>query len=61
MLEKTLTAKKMSSAPSGTQTVEDKIRAEALSFFFDGDVKCTPTTGGVNNVCNYVETSDGAR
>ena len=48
-------------ALSGTQTVEENIRREALSFFFDDEVKVTPTTGGVNNVCNYVETSDGQR
>ena len=51
----------MTSAETGNQTVDDAVRKEALSQYFDGDVKCTPTTGGVNNVCNYVETADGRR
>ncbi|GIL44285.1 hypothetical protein Vafri_1797 [Volvox africanus] len=51
------------SAPkTGQHTVEDALRDEALSYFFDSsDLKTTPTTGGVNNVVQYVETSNGER
>ncbi|GFR42782.1 hypothetical protein Agub_g3745 [Astrephomene gubernaculifera] len=52
---------------TGQHTVEDALRDAALSYFF-GDVssngaglKVTPTTGGVNNVVQYVETPDGQR
>lgn len=42
--------------------MEDVLRDEALSKFFDSsEIKCTPTTGGVNNVVQYVETTDGKR
>jgi hypothetical protein len=30
--------------------VTDALRDEALAKFFDVPCKCTPTTGGVNNV-----------
>lgn len=47
---------------TGQHTVEEALRDEALSYFFDSkEIKCTPTTGGVNNVVQYVETEDGHR
>jgi hypothetical protein len=41
--------------------VEEDLRNEALSYFFtpEQQPKTTPTTGGVNNVVNYVDTADG--
>ncbi|KAG2434962.1 hypothetical protein HYH02_012158 [Chlamydomonas schloesseri] len=53
-----------SSAPkTGFHTVEDALRDEALAKFFDNpaSLKVTPTTGGVNNVVQYVETPAGER
>jgi Ser/Thr protein kinase RdoA (MazF antagonist) len=43
--------------------VEEALREEALAYFFPKEVTttCTPTSGGVNNVVNYVNTSDGKR
>ncbi|KAG2486656.1 hypothetical protein HYH03_014712 [Edaphochlamys debaryana] len=47
---------------TGQHTVEDALRDEALSLFFNSsELKTTPTTGGVNNVVQYVETADGER
>jgi hypothetical protein len=46
---------------TGTQTVKRELREEALSFFFDGPTTCTPTSGGVNNMVNYVETGEGEK
>lgn len=39
------------------------MRDEALSYFFTPEQRptTTPTTGGVNNVVNYVNTADGHR
>lgn len=46
---------------TGQHTVEEDLRDEALSHFFavEQQPTTTPTTGGVNNVVNYVETADG--
>lgn len=52
------------SAPkTGQHVVGDALRDEALSFFFPpGAVaKCEPTSGGVNNVVQYVDTTEGKR
>lgn len=40
--------------------MEEDLRNEALSYFFtpEQQPKTTPTTGGVNNVVNYVDTAD---
>ena len=38
-----------------------ELRDEALSRFFVGPVTCTPTSGGVNNMVNYVETMTGEK
>ena len=47
---------------TGQHTVEDVLRDEALALFFnDNELKCTPTSGGVNNVVQYVETADNER
>lgn len=48
---------------TGQHTVEDDLRDEALSYFFAPEQQpvTKPTTGGVNNVVNYVETGDGHR
>ena len=46
---------------TGTQTVKRELRDEALSRFFVGPVTCTPTSGGVNNMVNYVETMTGEK
>ncbi|KAI8466902.1 MAG: kinase-like domain-containing protein [Monoraphidium minutum] len=46
---------------TGHHTVPDALRDEALAAFFDGPCTCTPTTGGVNNVVNYVQAPDGGR
>ena len=46
---------------TGTQTVKRELRDEALSFFFEGPTTCTPTSGGVNNMVNYVETIEGEK
>ena len=46
------------SAPkTGQHTVGDALRDEALALFFEdpASVRCTPTTGGVNNVVQYVD------
>ena len=40
----------------------DELRDEALSHFFSeppSALTVTPTTGGVNNCCQYVDTPDG--
>jgi hypothetical protein len=55
---------KMSAAAepkTGTQTVKREVRDEALSKFFEGPATCTPTSGGVNNMVNYVETAKGEK
>lgn len=44
---------------TGHHTVSDELRDEALSHFFSAPCTCTPTSGGVNNVVNYVNTADG--
>ncbi len=41
---------------TGTQTFKREVREETLSKFFKGPTTCTPTSGGVNNMVNYVET-----
>lgn len=48
---------------TGQHSVEDVLTREALNAFFDdADAPRTaPTTGGVNNVVNYVELGDGRR
>lgn len=46
---------------TGHHTVPDALRDEALAHFFEGPCRCTPTSGGVNNVVQYVETASGAR
>uniref|UniRef100_A0A0G4FSN8 Protein kinase domain-containing protein n=1 Tax=Chromera velia CCMP2878 TaxID=1169474 RepID=A0A0G4FSN8_9ALVE len=49
---------------TGQHSVEDDLRDEAISLFFQGDdlpVKTTPTSGGVNNVVMYVETNKDKR
>ena len=46
---------------TGTQTVKREVRDEALSNFFNGPTTCTPTSGGVNNMVNYVETANGEK
>ena len=46
-----------SGAPkTGQQMIEDRLRDEALTYFFKDprSVKCTPTSGGVNNVVRGV-------
>jgi Ser/Thr protein kinase RdoA (MazF antagonist) len=51
----------MSAAPqTGHQTVEDSIVNEALGLFFEFSEKLQlrKTTGGVNNVCLYVDQDD---
>ncbi len=61
------TCTKMNSAAAppppktGTQTVKRELRDEALSHFFVGPTTCTPTSGGVNNMVNYVETMNGEK
>lgn len=49
--------------PTGQHTVEDDLRDEALSYFFRPEQQAvtTPTTGGVNNIVQYVSTADGDR
>jgi hypothetical protein len=46
---------------TGQHSVEEDLMQEALSFFFTPEQQAatTPTTGGVNNVVNYVSTADG--
>jgi homoserine kinase type II len=52
----------MQAAPeTGHHTVSDALREEALAAFFPVKCECTPTTGGVNNVCQYVDTEDGKK
>lgn len=46
---------------TGHHTVPDSLRDEALAKFFAEPCACAPTTGGVNNVCQYVTTADGRR
>eukprot|EP00798_Chlamydomonas_sp_ICE-L_P016519 gene16519-22746_t len=49
---------------TGQHSVSDDLRDEALSKFFDSSKlswTCQPTSGGVNNVVNYVNTSDGEK
>jgi hypothetical protein len=46
---------------TGTQTVKREVREEALASFFEGPTTCTPTSGGVNNMVNYVETANGEK
>ncbi|KAJ9510591.1 hypothetical protein QJQ45_027463 [Haematococcus lacustris] len=48
---------------TGHHIVESALREEALSKFFPENLNltCSPTSGGVNNVCQYVDTSDGHR
>lgn len=52
-----------SSPKTGQHTAESALVEEALSLFFDEKLACTttPTSGGVNNVVNYVETNSGQR
>jgi hypothetical protein len=47
--------------PTGQHTVEDDLRDEALAYFFrpEQQATTTPTTGGVNNIVQYVSTADG--
>jgi hypothetical protein len=46
---------------TGQHTVEDDLRDEALSYFFDSsEVKTSPTTGGVNNVVQVRRPAAGA-
>jgi Ser/Thr protein kinase RdoA (MazF antagonist) len=53
---------KAAAAPeTGHHTVPDALRDEALAAFFEGRCETAPTTGGVNNVCQYVTAPDGAR
>lgn len=42
---------------TGHHTLVDGLREEALAHFFENpqDVVCSPTSGGVNNVCQYVD------
>lgn len=49
------------SPPTGQHTVEDDLRDEALAYFFKPEQQATttPTTGGVNNIVQYVSTADG--
>ena len=49
--------------PTGQHTVEDDLRDEALSYFFRPEQQATtsPTTGGVNNIVQYVNTAQGDR
>lgn len=49
--------------PTGQHTVEDDLRDEALSYFFkpEQQARTAPTTGGVNNIVQYVNTADGQR
>ncbi|KXZ47215.1 hypothetical protein GPECTOR_37g221 [Gonium pectorale] len=51
------------SAPkTGQHTVEEALRDEALALFFESEeLKTTPTSGGVNNVVQYVEAANGER
>ncbi|KAJ9508668.1 hypothetical protein QJQ45_027963, partial [Haematococcus lacustris] len=48
---------------TGHHIVESALREEALSKFFPENLNltCSLTSGGVNNVCQYVDTSDGHR
>lgn len=58
------TVKLAAGAPkTGQHTVQDNLRDEALALFFDdvSALNCTPTSGGVNNVVQYVETPDNKR
>lgn len=47
--------------PTGQHTVEDDLRDEALACFFrpEQQASTAPTTGGVNNIVQYVNTADG--
>jgi hypothetical protein len=47
--------------PTGQHTVEDDLRDEALGYFFrpEQQASTAPTTGGVNNIVQYVNTADG--
>eukprot|EP00128_Syssomonas_multiformis_P004732 Colp12_sorted_trinity150504_noHs@22136 len=52
----------MAIPPSGNQDTSDAIKNEALDLFFSGkSYTCKPTTGGVNNIVQYVELEDGDR
>ncbi|KAG1667858.1 hypothetical protein FOA52_011046 [Chlamydomonas sp. UWO 241] len=48
---------------TGQHQVEGSLTREALSLFFERPDSCTATntSGGVNNVVNYVETPEGKR
>ncbi|GBF97428.1 hypothetical protein Rsub_09594 [Raphidocelis subcapitata] len=46
---------------TGHHTVSDSLRDEALAAFFDGPCTTAPTSGGVNNVCQYVTAADGSK
>jgi hypothetical protein len=47
--------------PTGQHTVENDLRDEALGYFFrpEQQASTAPTTGGVNNIVQYVNTADG--
>jgi len=52
----------MQAAPeTGHHTVPDSLRDEALSHFFTEPTTATPTSGGVNNCCQYIDTASGER
>jgi hypothetical protein len=46
---------------TGQHSVDEDLMDEALSYFFTPEQQAatSPTTGGVNNVVNYVSTADG--
>lgn len=46
---------------TGQHSVEQDLMQEALACFFTPEQQAAtaPTTGGVNNVVNYVSTADG--
>lgn len=46
---------------TGQHQAEESLKQEALAAFFEAPCTTTPTTGGVNNVVNYVQTADGKR
>lgn len=48
---------------TGQHTTTEELRREALGYFFSNadSLKCTPTSGGVNNVVQYVDTPEGKR
>lgn len=57
----TITTPQAAAPETGHHTVSDALRDEALAAFFSEPVTTAPTTGGVNNVCQYVTTQSGER